>query len=166
MAVTLHLFSRSLFRGLLLAGLFGYACSCPAWADAPPPPSSLWLTAPDPAPATQKPWILRDRAIALSLQPLRILKDAAARPHPPISIELFNGLRYELDIASTISRSNDSAVIRGLLKQSQQGDFIFYINGNVMAATIHVGKRLFKVEHVSNGRHRLLELNPAKLPPD
>lgn len=166
MAVTLHRFSRSLFRGLLLAGLFWYADSFPAWADAPPPPSSLWLTAPDPTPAPRKPWIIHDRAIALNLPSLRTLKDATARPHPPISIELFNGLRYELDIASTISRSNDSAVIRGLLKQSPQGDFIFFINGNVMAATIHVGKRLFKVEHVSNGRHRLLELNPAKLPSD
>lgn len=166
MTATFHIFGRSLFRGLLLAGLFWYAGAFPAWADAPPLPSSLWLTTPDPAPTTRKPWVLRDRTIALNLQPLRTLRDAAARPHPPVSIELFNGLRYELDIASTISRSNDSAVVRGLLKQSPQGDFIFYINGTVMAATIHVGKRLFKVEHISNGRHRLLELNPAKLPPD
>jgi hypothetical protein len=94
------------------------------------------------------------------------LKDAAARPHPPVSIELFDGARYELDITSTISRINDSAVIRGLLTNTFHGDFIFYINGSVMAATIHVGDRLFKVEHVSNGHHRLLELNPEKLPPD
>jgi hypothetical protein len=101
----------------------------------------------------------------LSPQSLQSLRDAAARPHPPISIELFDGIRHELDIVSTISRMNDSAVIRGLLKNTSHGDFIFVINGTVMAGTIHVGDRLFKVEHVSNGHHRLLELNPAKLPP-
>jgi hypothetical protein len=102
----------------------------------------------------------------LNPQSLQTLKDAAARPHPPVFIELFDSARYELDITSTISRINDSAVIRGLLKHSPHGDFIFYINGSVMAGTIHAGDRLFKIEHVSNGHHRLLELDPARLPPD
>lgn len=159
-------FSGSLVRRWFLAGLIACLSSQTAWAEVPRPPATLWQNAPEQTPLPRKPWVLRDRTIALNLQPLRTLRDAAARPHPPVSIELFNGLRYELDIASTISRSNDSAVVRGLLKQSPQGDFIFYINGTVMAATIHVGKRLFKVEHISNGHHRLLELNPAKLPPD
>lgn len=166
MTFTWHRLTRSLFRRLLLAGLLGSVCSFPAWADAPHLPSTLWQNAPEQAPVPRKPWILHDRPIALNLQSLLTLKDAAARPHPPLFIELFNGLRYELVIDSTISRSNDSAVIRGLLKHSSHGDFIFFINGSVMAGTIHVGNRLFKVEHVSNGRHRLLELNPAKLPPD
>ena len=110
--------------------------------------------------------VLRDRAIALSPQSLQTLKDAAARPHPPVFIELFDGTRHELDITSTISRINDSAAIRGLLKNTPHGDFTFFLNGSVMAGTIHVGDRLFKIEHVSNGHHRLLELNPEKLPPD
>ena len=159
-------FSGSPVRLLLLAGLIACLSSQPAWAEAPHHPVTLWQNAPELTPLPRKPWILHDRAIALNLPSLQTLKDAAARPHPPLFIDLFNGLRYELIIDSTISRSNDSAVVRGLLKQSPQGDFTFYINGTVMAATIHVGKRLFKVEHISNGRHRLLELNPAKLPPD
>jgi len=126
----------------------------------------VWQSVPDQTPAPRKPWVLRDRAIAFDLQLLSILKDAAARPHPPVSIELFDGTRYELDITSTISRINDSAVIRGLLKNTPHGDFTFFINGSVMAATIHVGDRLFTIEHVSNGHHRLLELNPTTVPPD
>lgn len=160
------LFSGSLVRRWLLAGLIACLSSQTAWADVPRLPATLWQNAPEQAPLPRKPWIIHDRAIALNLPSLLTLKDAAARPHTPLFIELFNGLRYELAIDSTISRSNDSAVVRGLLKHSDHGDFIFYINGTVMAATIHVGHRLFKVEHVANGRHRLLELNPAKLPPD
>lgn len=166
MAFDWHRLTRSMLRPLLLAGLLGGSLAFPAWANEPSRPSSVWQSAPDQAPAPRKPWVLRDRAIALNQQSLLTLKDAAARPHPPVVIELFDGARYELDITSTISRSNDSAVIRGLLTNSHQGDFTFFVNGSVMAGTIHVGERLFKVEHVSNGRHRLLELNPATFPPN
>ena len=166
MAFAWHRPNRLSFRRLLLIGLLSCVCAFPVWADEPSLPSSVWQSVPDQAPAPRKPWVLRDRAIAFDPQLLSILKDAAARPHPPVSIELFDGTRYELDITSTISRINDSAVIRGLLKNTPHGDFTFSINGSVMAGTIHVGDRLFTIEHVSNGHHRLLELNPAKLPPD
>jgi len=166
MAFAWHRPERLPFRRLLLVGLLGCLCAFPVWADEPPLPSSVWQSVPDQGPGPQKPWVLRDRAIALSPQSLQTLKDAAARPHPPIFIDLFDGTRYELDITSTISRVNDSAVIRGLLKNTPHGDFIFYLNGSVMAGTIHIGNRLFKIEHVSNGHHRLLDLDPARLPPD
>ncbi len=166
MTVALYNPTRSMRRCRLLAGLLVCLFSHAVWAGEPPLISSVWQSAPDQASIPRKPWVLRDRAIALSPQSLQSLRDAAARPHPPISIELFDGIRHELDIVSTISRMNDSAVIRGLLKNTSHGDFIFVINGTVMAGTIHVGDRLFKVEHVSNGHHRLLELNPAKLPPE
>ncbi len=166
MAFACHRPDRLPYRRLLLAVLLGYVFSFPVWADEPPLPLSVWQSVSDQAPVPRKPWVLRDRAIALSPQSLLTLKDAAARPHPPVSIELFDGTRYELDITSTISRINDTAVIRGLLKHTPHGDFTFFINGSVMAATIHVGERLFTIEHVSNGHHRLLELNPATVPPD
>ena len=166
MAFAWHRPDRVPFRRLLLVGLLGCVLAFPVWADEPPPPSSVWQSVPDQVPVPRKPWVLRDRAIALNPQSLLTLKDAAARPHPPVSIELFDDTRYELDITSTISRSNDSAVIRGLLKNTLHGDFTFFINGSVMAATIHIDDRLFTIEHVSNGHHRLLELNPATVPPD
>jgi len=166
MTFALHSLNRSMLRRLLLAGLLAGLSSHTVWADEPPLPSSVWQSGPDQAPVPRKPWVLRDRPIALNAQSLQTLKDAAARPHPPVFIELFDGTRYELDISSTISRINDSAVVRGLLKNASHGDFTFFINGSVMAGTIHVGDRLFTIEHVSNGHHRLLELNPAILPPD
>ena len=166
MAFAWHRLNRVPFRCLLLVGLLGCVCSFPVWADELSLPSSVWQSVPDQAPAPRQPWVLRDRAIALSPQLLLTLKDAAARPHPPVFIELFDGTRYELDITSTISRINDSAVIRGLLKHTPHGDFTFIVNGSVMAGTIHVGDRLFTIEHVSNGHHRLLELDPATVPPD
>lgn len=152
---------------ILLGGLFGQT----TLAEESPAVKSLWQTAP-PSPAVdqpstaRKPWILRDREIALHPPLLNILKDAGARPHPRIVIELFDGDSHELDITSTVSRYNDTAIIRGTFKPPSDGDFTFAINGNVLVGTMHLNGRLYKAEHIANGRLRLLELDPEKLPPD
>ena len=159
------------FNSLLLAAVLGVVFGPLAWADERPTPKSLWQTVLTP-PAVDQPatprrlWVLRDREIALDLPLLQILKDAGARPHPRITIELFDGVNPELDIMSTISRSNDTAVIRGKFKPPSKGDFTFVASGNLLVGTIQLGDRLYKTEHIANGRLRLLEIDPEKMPPD
>ena len=171
MAFAWHRPDRLPFRRLLLVGLFGCLFSFPVWADERPTPKSLWQTVlPPPTayqpPTPRRPWVLRDREIALDLSLLQILKDAGARPHPRITVELFDGANHELDITSTISRSNDSATIRGTFKPPSRGDFTFVVNANLLVGTMQLGDRLYKTEHIANGRLRLLEIDPEKMPPD
>ncbi len=171
MSVVLHRFKRVSYRLLLLAGLLGCICAFPVWADERPAPKSLWQTVQTPPttnqpPTPRRPWVLRDREIALDLPLLQILKDAGARPHPRIAIELFDGASHELDLTSTVSRSNDSATIRGTFKPPSRGDFIFVVSGNLLVGTMQLGDRLYKTEHIANGRLRLLEIDPGKLPPE
>lgn len=159
------------YRRLLLVGLLSCVFSFPVWADERPTPMSLWQTVLTPPageqpPTPRRPWVLRDREIALDLPLLQILKDAGARPHPRITIELFDGANPELDITSTVSRINDSAIIRGTFKPPSRGDFTFVVNTNLLVGTIQLGDRLYKTEHIANGRLRLLEIDPEKLPPD
>lgn len=166
-----HRLDRLPFRRLFLVGLLGCVCSFPVWADERPAPKRLWQTVLTP-PAVDQPatprrlWVLRDREIALDLPLLQVLKDAGARPHPRIAIELFDGVNPELDISSTISRSNDTAVIRGTFKPPSQGDFTFVASGSLLVGTIQLGNRLYKTEHIANGRLRLLEIDPERLPPN
>ena len=171
MAFAWHRPDRLPFRRLLLVGLLSCVFSFPVWADERPTPKSLWQTVLTPPAAAQpptprRPWVLRDREIALDLPLLQVLKDAAARPHPPVFIELFDGANHELDITSTISRSNDSATIRGTFKPPSRGDFTFVVNANLLVGTMQLGDRLYKTEHIANGRLRLLEIDPEQLPPD
>ena len=171
MVVALHKFNRIPYRHLLLIGLLGCGCSFPVWADEHPAPKSLWQTvitppAADHPPTPRRPWVLRDREIAIDLPLLQILKDAGARPHPRITVELFDRANYELDITSTISRSNDSATIRGTFKPPSKGDFTFVVNGSLLVGTMQLGGRLYKTEHIANGRLQLLEIDPEKMPPD
>jgi hypothetical protein len=141
------------------------------WAEERPTPKSLWqtvLSSPtaDQPPTPRRPWVLRDREIVLDLPLLQILKDAGARPHPRITVELFDRANHELDITSTISRSNDSATIRGTFKPPSRGDFTFVVNGSLLVGTMQLGDRLYKTEHIANGRLQLLEIDPEKMPPD
>jgi len=166
-----HRLNRVPFRRLLLVGLLTCVCSFPAWAEERPAAKSLWqtvLTPPtaDQPPMPRRPWVLRDREITLDLPLFQILKDAGARPHPRITVELFDGANHELDLTSTISRSNDTAVIRGTFKLPSRGDFTFVASGNLLVGTMQLGDRLYKTEHIANGRLRLLEVDPEKLPPD
>jgi hypothetical protein len=171
MAFAWHRPDRLPFLCLLLVGLFGCVSSIPVGANERPTPKSLWqtvLTPPvaDQPPTPRRPWVLRDREIALDLPLLQVLKDAGARPHPRITVELFDGVNHELDITSTVSRSNDSASIRGTFKLPSRGDFIFVVSGNLLVGTMQLDDRLYKTEHIANGRLRLLEVDPEKLPPD
>lgn len=114
----------------------------------------------------RRPWVLRDREIALDLPLLQVVKDAGARPHPRITVELFDKANPELDITSTVSRINDTAVIRGTFKPPSQGDFTFVVTGNLLIGTMRTGDRLYKTEHIVNGRLQLLEIDPDKMPPE
>ena len=159
------------YRRLLLAGLLSCVCALPVWADERPLPRSLWQTvltppAPDQPPTPRRPWVIRDREIVLDLPLLQVLKDAGARPHPRITIELFDGVNHELDITSTVSRSNDTATIRGTFKPPSRGDFTFVVNASILVATMQLSNRLYKTEHIANGRQRLLEIDPDKMPPE
>jgi hypothetical protein len=133
-------------------------------------PMSLWQGAPPPVqeqpPVQRKPWVLRERDIVLDVQLLQVLKDATARPHPRITVEFFDGARHELDITSTVSRINDTAIIRGTFKPPSRGDFTFVASGNLLVGSMQLGDRLYKTEHIANGRLRLFEVDPAKLPPE
>jgi hypothetical protein len=171
MALVWHRPDRLPFRCLLLVGLLGCVFSFPVWADERPTPKSLWQTvltppAVDQPPTPRRLWVLRDREIALDLPLLQVVKDAGARPHPRITVELFDGANPELDITSTVSRSNDSATIRGTFKPPSRGDFSFVVNANLLVGTMQLGDRLYKTEHIANGRLRLIEIDPEKLPPD
>lgn len=142
----------------------------PAVAGETAEPANLWHTAPpsqpEQTPAQRRPWVVRERDIALDAQVLQILKNATARPHPRVAVEFFDGNRHELDITSTVSRFNDTAVIRGSFKPPSRGDFTFVATGNLLIGSVQVGDRFYKTEHAGNGRLKLLEVDPRKMPPE
>jgi len=131
-------------------------------------PASLWYSAPttDQSSAQRRPWVIRERDIVLDVQLLQVLKDATARPHPRTTVEFFDTNRHELDITSTVSRFNDTAVLRGSFKPPSRGDFTLVASGNLLVGSLQVGDRFYKTEHAGNGRLKLLEVDPRKMAPE
>jgi hypothetical protein len=133
--------------------------------------ATLWHAAsssgaPDRTPNQRRAWVLREREITVDEQVLQILKDPTARPHPRLSVEFFDGTAHEMDITSTVSRFNDTAVIRGSFKPPSHGDFTLVASGHLLVGSLRLGERLYKTEHVGNGRVKLLEVDPRKMPPE
>ncbi|NGZ98207.1 MAG: hypothetical protein CV089_19130 [Nitrospira sp. WS110] len=158
------------FRYLLLIVMLCGVASSIAFGEEPASPKSLWKTVDPPSsiqsPVPRKPWVLRDREVALDLPLLQLLKEAGSRPLPRISVELFDEANPELEVSSTVSRINQTSVIRGVFKPPVQGDFTFVITGNLLIGTIQIGNRIYKTDHIGNGRLRLVELDPDKMPRD
>jgi hypothetical protein len=164
----LHLVQNRLVRILL----FLTVCWLPLLGSAlfgaePSPAPLLWRAVPTVSPSDQllspkKPSILRERDIAFDERLVKTLKDAAARPLPPIAVELFDAGRYELEVISTLARINDTSFIRGQLKPQDPGDFSLVLNGTTVIGTFQLGRRVFKIEPLGNGRHRLIEIDPEQ----
>ena len=145
---------------ILLPGIGSFAAE-------PSPPPLLWRAVPAVSPSDQllppkQPPILREREIVFDEPLVKTLKDAAARPLPPMAIELFDAGRYELEVISTLARINDTSFIRGQLKPQDSGEFSLVLNGATVTGTIHLRQRVFKIESLGNGRHRLIELDPEQ----
>lgn len=154
--------------------LFLTVCSLPLLGSAlfgaePSPTPLLWHAIPTVSPSDQplpptQPTVLREREIVFDERLVKTLKDAAARPLPPMAVELFDAERYELDVISTLARINDTSFVRGQLKPIDAGEFSLVLNGATVTGTVHLGRRVFKIEPLGNGRHRLIEIDPEQSP--
>jgi len=156
--------------GWLVAWALGLLVAT-TWAANDPALPLLWREIGDQASQgrpfpPKKPWVIREREIVFDPELLALLKNAAARPVPPIAIALFHGPSYELDISSSLARLSDISTVRGSLKHAPKASWSLTISRNVVNGTVQVGDRLYKIEHVFNGRHRLIEIDPAKMPSD
>jgi hypothetical protein len=163
---------RMILKHLLCQVLMIAVCLLPILVDSsfggePPSAPLLWRTAtpvnpPDQPLPPKKPSILRERDISFDERLVKTLKNASARPLPPMVVELFDAGRYELDVVSTLSRSNDTSFIRGQLKPLDAGEFSLVLNGATVTGTFQLGRRVFKIESLGNGRHRLIEIDPEQ----
>ncbi len=127
----------------------------------------LWRAVPTVSPSDQplppkQPTVLREREIVFDEPLVKMLKDAAARPLPQIAVELFDAGRYELEVISTLARINDTSFIRGQLKPQDSSEFSLVLNGATVTGTLQLDRRVFKIEPLGNGRHRLIEIDPEQ----
>lgn len=136
-----------------------------------PPPLPLWElidapTYPDRARAAQQPWFTREQKIRFHPASLQALRDIGTPLTAKVVVELIGNGTHELSIQSRTAGALNSTVVIARVQHVPEGDLTLVIKDTVVAGTMHLGKRVLKIEYVGDGDHHLVELDPEKLPPD
>lgn len=140
-------------------------------ASSPPPEMRLWepageSRAPDQTNAAKQPWLIREQPIRFSPATLKSLRTITTPLPPRILLELSDGTNYEILIESRAPGPLATIVLRGRLRTAGQSDFTLVVKEAVVAGTIHVEKRIFRIQSTGHAEHLLVEIDPEKLPPD
>jgi len=156
---------RALFLLLsCLTGLLGMTARPPAdwhlWA-----PQSQ-AAAPDSARAKQNPWVLREQSVMPREDLLALLCDMDQPLPSRIVLDLFDGSSPVFLPQTRTVGGTGSIVVTGPLAGEPANDVTVVIKGQVLIATFRAGSKIWMVEHVEQGKHRLVEIDPEKYPKD
>lgn len=140
---------------------------------APQPPSEqhLWKfvpasSTPDLPTSLHAPWIIREQKIRLHQPTIEKLRDPGQSIPSGIRLDLTDDTSRELVIDSKTPGALTTTVIQGHLQTVRHSDVTFVIKDNTVAGTIHMDRRVFRIQSIGNGEHLLVEIDPEKLPPD
>jgi hypothetical protein len=120
---------------------------------------------PDPARATQQPWLIREQTIRFHEASLHRLGNIGVPLQENPLVELM-GSTQEFVVRSRTAGAINSTIVQGILQGGTAGDVTLVIKNTVVTGTIHLGTRVMKIEYLGDGHHRLVELDPEKFPPD
>ena len=80
--------------------------------------------------------------------------------------ELFDGQEYEAILSRHESTAPDCGIVEGQVKDHPDSHFLLAYVGEATAGTISVpGLGLYQIRYAGNGKHRITQLDPEKIPP-
>jgi hypothetical protein len=159
---------NAIARGFFHGGLLACFCACgtdPVASDFYP----LWeplSRSTQPEGRAMEHWALDQQPISFR-EPVLFMLNDTTRPLPmSFSMALSDKHKRDVDIISRKTGPSLSTVVEGKVRGTPPGDILLAIKGEAVAGTVRIGKRTWKIEYTGNGRHRLVEVDPEKLPPD
>jgi hypothetical protein len=140
-------------------------------ASRPPEKIKLWEalsppTQPGDAKTKKEPWVISEQVIQISPTILSILSDPARSIPVRFVIDLSARPELEVEITSRNKGALNSTIVQGRVDGTPPGDLLLAVKGDTVAGTVRIGTQLWKIERLGDGRHRLIEINPEKFPPD
>ncbi|WP_053381345.1 hypothetical protein [Nitrospira moscoviensis] len=142
----------------LLLGAISCAFAVPLWSPTGSPA--------EPDAKGRQPWLLREQTIRFNQQALEALRDLTRPVEPALEITLMDGTSRTLAIRSRTAGPLDSTVVTATLPDVPDSELTLVIKGQAVAGTLHIGRRLFKIQYAGDHRHRLAEVDADTLPPD
>lgn len=83
-----------------------------------------------------------------------------------LHVDLMGETTSEFLIQSRSAGPLASTVVQGRLAPPSRGDVTLILRDNVVTGTIHLERRVFKIQYGGDGSHLLIEIDPEKLPTD
>ena len=138
------------------------------WAIAAQPSDTprLWQSlSASTTPSGGKVWIIREQAISFPEPVLSMLTDPSQALPLTFAVDL-DGVIRTVDMTKRSTSELSSTIVQGRLQGAQTGEIFLAIHGEAVAGTVSLGQRRWKIEYTGRARHRLIEFDPEKLPPD
>lgn len=164
----------SVYRHVVISALLvSISSGLPAWGMAPASSAPLLLweplsgpIEPDYVTKAREPWIRSEQPIRFVPAVLSALRDQTNSLPERIVLRLPD--RHDLDMA-IISRSFGAlgaTIIRARATYDPDGEMTLTIKGETVSGIVRIGRQAWRIEHRSDGRHRVVEFDPEQLHPD
>jgi len=121
---------------------------------------------PDVQPARDKPWVLREQTIVPRDATLALLQNIKEPLPPPLILDLLDGTSPTLTVRARAVGGTGSVVVTGWLNGEPANEASLSIKQRILVGTLRVGTRLWVVKSSDGNTHRLMEIDPEKLPKD
>lgn len=145
----------------------------PAWGMAPTPstPFLLWEPLsgpiePDDAAREREPWMRSEQPIRFMPTVLSALRDPASDLPEQVAIRLPDRPELGVAITSRTSGALGTTIVQGRSNHEPAAELFLSIKGEAVVGTVRLGKQVWRIEYRGGGRHRVVELDPERLPRD
>ncbi len=115
----------------------------------------------------QKPWIRRQQQVEVNAEAFQQLdrRNLTDQDPPVLVLDLFEQA-VAVDLWAGEERPHHGRTWRGRILGESESDVILVAHDGVYAGLVEWHGRHYELDHLGNGRHELVELDLAALPPD
>lgn len=114
----------------------------------------------------KEPWIVREQDIGFSSTVLSVLRNSNEPLPDRLLINLGDEQNVKVHFTHRTSSRTGSTVFQGTIETSPPGDILLSVQGEAVAGIVRKGDATWRITYRGSGRHRLMQIDVEKLPPD
>ncbi|WP_173046877.1 hypothetical protein [Nitrospira sp. KM1] len=109
---------------------------------------------------------MREQDIGFSSTVLSVLRNSNEPLPDRLLINLGDEQNVKVHFTHRTSSRTGSTVFQGTIETSPPGDILLSVQGEAVAGIVRKGDATWRITYRGSGRHRLMQIDVEKLPPD
>lgn len=145
----------------------------PVWAMSPRPQETVPLwdalappAQPESSPPASEPWVLLEQTIFFRPAVLTMLRDSSRPLGDVFAVRLPGKPEVEMTVTSRRSGPRGSTIVEGQIGGPDQGNVLLSILEDAVAGTLFLRRERWSIEPRPDHRHRLVQVDAERYPPD